>query len=305
MLPRAEPSPVLPADWLVPDWPAPAGVHALCTARSGGVSAAPYASCNLGDHVGDNPAAVRANRARLTDALQAVTPGTRPVFLRQVHGHGVLSLSAATADGAEADACVTTETAVACTIMVADCLPVLLAHTCGLAVAAAHAGWRGLAGQGGRGVLEAVFEQFCAVTHDVNHFDATNVIANSKNLAGPHTQAAAARAAVADQTLAWLGPCIGPTAFEVGGEVRDAFCCATPGAAACFVAHAGHPGKFLCDLAGLARLRLQSLGITRIYGNDGSAPWCTVTNASRFFSHRHGSARGEGSGRFAACIWKG
>jgi copper oxidase (laccase) domain-containing protein len=305
MVPRAEQSPGLPADWLVPHWPAPAGVHALCTARSGGVSAAPYASCNLGDHVGDDPAAVRANRARLTDALQAVTPGTRPVFLRQVHGHGVLSLTAATADGAEADASVTTETAVACTIMVADCLPVLLAHASGSAVAAAHAGWRGLAGQGGRGVLEAVFEQFCAVTHDVNHFDAINIVANSENPGGSHTRAASVQAGVAGQTLAWLGPCIGPTAFEVGGEVRDAFCSTDPGAAACFVAHAGRPGKFLCDLAGLARLRLQALGITRIYGNDSSTPWCTVTNASRFFSHRQGSASGGGSGRFAACIWKG
>ena len=98
----------LPPDWLTPDWPAPAGVHALCTARSGGVSTGPYASCNLGDHVGDDAAAVRANRARLTDVLRSVTPGASPVFLKQVHGDGVLTLAPGLADGEEADACVTT-----------------------------------------------------------------------------------------------------------------------------------------------------------------------------------------------------
>ena len=108
---------------------------------------------------------------------------------------------------------------------------------------------------------------------------------------------------------AWLGPCIGPTAFEVGADVRAAFCDA-PGAlgaaaAQCFVARPDAPGKFLCDLAGLARLRLQAMGITAIYGNDSTAPWCTVTQASRFFSHRRDSVALGGSGRFAACIWRG
>ncbi len=289
----------LPPDWLTPDWPAPAGVYALCTARSGGVSTGPYSSCNLGDHVGDDPAAVRANRARLTDVLRSVTPGASPVFLKQVHGDGVLTLAPGLADGEEADACVTTAAGVACTIMVADCLPVLLTHTSGTVVAAAHAGWRGLAGQGAQahqGVLETVFERFSA---QVPYLIAPCAI-NSVAIVGKP-----ACSAVAAETLAWLGPCIGPTAFEVGGEVREAFCATDPAAAACFVPRAGHPGKFLCDLAGLARLRLQALGITRIHGNDSSAPWCTVTNASRFFSHRHGSAHGGGSGRFAACIWKG
>ncbi|WP_083235594.1 polyphenol oxidase family protein [Acidovorax sp. RAC01] len=290
----------MPVDWLTPNWPAPAGVHALCTARSGGVSTGPYASCNLGDHVGDDPAAVQANRTRLTDALRLVTPGASPVFLKQVHGNGVVALVPSTADGAEADACVTTSAGVACTIMVADCLPVLLTHTSGAVVAAAHAGWRGLAGQGAaqhpQGVLEAVFERFSALGLDLIAPDAISKLA---------TEGKPASSAVAAETLAWLGPCIGPSAFEVGGEVREAFCATNPAAAACFVPRAEHPGKFLCDLAGLARLRLQALGITRIYGNNSSAPWCTVTNASRFFSHRHGSAHGGGSGRFAACIWKG
>ena len=157
----------LPADWLVPDWPAPAGVQALCTTRAGGVSQGPYASMNLGTHVGDDPQAVQTNRARLQATLGQSTPGARPVFLSQVHGTGVAALTASTPDNTEADACVATEAGVVCTIMVADCLPVLLAHTSGAVVGAAHAGWRGLAGQSGVGVLESVmralFERFQAL----------------------------------------------------------------------------------------------------------------------------------------------
>ena len=157
----------LPADWLVPDWPAPAGVQALCTTRAGGVSQGPYASMNLGTHVGDDPQAVQTNRARLQAALGQSTPGARPVFLSQVHGTGVAALTASTPDNTEADACVATDAGVVCTIMVADCLPVLLAHTSGAVVGAAHAGWRGLAGQSGVGVLEsamrALFERFQAL----------------------------------------------------------------------------------------------------------------------------------------------
>jgi YfiH family protein len=250
-----------------PDWPAPPGVRALCTTREGGVSAAPFNSFNLGDHVGDDPAAVQANRAALAQAI-----GTRPVFLRQVHGTQVAHLDADTSDGTEADACISTRPGVACTIMVADCLPVLLAHRSGRVVAAAHAGWRGLAD----GVLETVFERFWPL-------------------------AQAEQALAATETIAWLGPCIGPQAFEVGPEVRAAFCDCDAGAAACFVAIGG--GKYLADLAGLARLRLARLGVTVIYGNDGSAPWCTVGNAARFFSHRRDTRALGGSGRFAACVW--
>lgn len=300
------------ADWLVPDWPAPPGVHALCTTRVGGVSLPPYDSLNLGSHVGDDAAAVRANRQRLQARLQAVSPGVRPVFLNQVHGDGVARLDAATADGTDADACVAVSPAVACTIMVADCLPVLLAHRTGSVVAAAHAGWRGLAGKGetggagGPGVLESVFQCFEALALDLHGSSAI------KNRADAHLHAPAdERAApgtsgfsVAPDTLAWLGPCIGPTAFEVGAEVRAAFCSVSAAAQACFTARAGTPGKYLCDLAGLARMRLHALGISRIYGNDSSAAWCTVTNASRFFSHRRDSGALGGSGRFAACIWR-
>lgn len=281
------------ADWLVPDWPAPPGVSALCTTRTGGSSQPPYDSLNLGTHVGDDPAAVQANRQTLEAALRAHTATARAVFLNQVHGDGVVHLDAATPDGTEADACVTTAPGAVCTIMVADCLPVLFAHRNGQVVAAAHAGWRGLAGTGGWGVLESTFEDFEAL--------ARGPIAS----AAIKSEASAGVPAVAASTLAWLGPCIGPQAFEVGAEVRAAFCDADVAAQSCFVPRADVRGKYLCDLAGLARLRLRALGITQIYGNDSTVPWCTVTNASRFFSHRRDAAVLGASGRFAACIWRG
>ena len=289
----------LPADWLVPDWPAPAGVQALCTTRAGGVSQGPYASMNLGTHVGDDPQAVQTNRARLQAALGQSTPGARPVFLSQVHGTGVAALTASTPDNTEADACVATDAGVVCTIMVADCLPVLLAHTSGAVVGAAHAGWRGLAGQSGVGVLEsamrALFERFqdLALTSKAQAA-IKNVASNTESFE-----------AVACGTLAWLGPCIGPQAFEVGPEVREAFCAAGPQYSACFVPSPTQQGKWLADLAGLARLRLQAMGVTRIDGNDSSAAWCTVTQSARFFSHRRDTALLGGSGRLAACIWRG
>ncbi|RYY56325.1 MAG: laccase domain-containing protein, partial [Comamonadaceae bacterium] len=158
-----------------------------------------------------------------------------------------------------------------CTIMVADCLPVLLADRAGRVVGAAHCGWRGLAGDAGQGVLESLWR------------------AMRPQLDG---DAQAAR-----DMVAWLGPCIGPDAFEVGPEVREAFLARDPDAAACFRAHGD--GKFLADLPALARRRLQALGITAIHGNDGTPAWCTVGSPSRFFSHR----RDRVSGRFAAGVW--
>jgi len=254
-------------DWLRPDWPAPAHVRAVCTTRAGGVSTGAYASLNLGDHVGDAPQAVAANRRILGEALVS-----RPVFLQQVHGRQVLALDRGTPDGTQADGCVAMQPGVACTIMVADCLPVLFTNARGTAVAAAHAGWRGLAD----GVLAAVHERFEALGQT-----------------GP--------AAAAMNTIAWLGPCIGPRAFEVGAEVKAAFEARDPQSAGLFRPHPQRhaQGKWLADLAGLARRQLHALGITRIHGNDGSDPWCTVSQASRFFSHR----RDRVSGRFAACVW--
>jgi polyphenol oxidase len=264
-------------DWLIPDWPAPSGVHAVFTSRQGGFSALPFDSLNLGDHVGDEPEKVAANRVALQSAI-----GSRPVFLKQVHGIAVLALDADRADGQVADACVTSERRIACTIMVADCLPVLFTNEDGSVVAAAHAGWRGLAGaQAGKGVLESVYESFSALAQ-VN------------------------RAPAAMKIIAWLGPCIGPSAFEVGAEVKAAFELSQPQASLFFQPMGSE--KYLADLAGLARHRLTALGVTDVYGNDGSPAWCTVSNPSRFFSHRRDAGvggNGFGStGRMAAAVWR-
>lgn len=253
-------------------------MRAVFTTRAGGVSPVPYDSLNLGDHVGDQPANVAANRDVLRRAM-----GSHPVFLQQVHGSEVLVLSADAADGQTADACVTDQAGLACTIMVADCLPVLLASEDGAVVAAAHAGWRGLAGSptSPHGVLEAVYESFRALA-----------------------QQKQAQAAI--KTIAWLGPCIGPAAFEVGAEVKAAFETVQPDAGCCFTPCGSD--KYLADLPALARLRLMALGITQVYGNDGSNAWCTVGNPSRFFSHRRDAGvTGNGfgtTGRMAACIWR-
>jgi YfiH family protein len=267
------PAPSAPADWLVPDWPAPSGVKALCTTRNGGQSRPPYDLLNLGTHVGDTLADVQANRGVLQQAL-----GVRPVFLEQVHGTQVQLLNATTPDGTPADACLATERGVACTIMVADCLPILLCDASASWVAAAHAGWRGLAGQGGVGVVESTMAAVYASNRALAHVDA---------------------AQAAPEIIAWLGPCIGPAAFEVGDEVRLAFVGGTPDAADCFAP--ASPGKWWANLPALARQRLRAAGIHAVYGNDGSTPWCTVSNPSRFFSHR----RDRVSGRLAACIWLG
>lgn len=263
----------LDPDWLIPQWPTPARVHAVFTTRSGGVSKPPFDSMNLGRPSGDDALAVDANRARLQAAL-----GVLPIYLSQVHGVASEQLRGPAEPGAiEADACTSATPGVACTIRVADCLPVLFTDLSGRAVGAAHAGWRGLA----EGVLESCFAQFAQL------------------LPAPAYRSDVA--SVAGQTLAWLGPCIGPQAFEVGPEVRAAFVERDARAGACFVALPA--GKWLADLAGLARQRLADLGITRIHGNDGSAAWCTVNNPLRFFSHRRDNLVLGGSGRMAACIW--
>jgi YfiH family protein len=211
------------------DWPAPANVGAWMTTREGGVSAAPWASLNLGTAVGDDARNVAHNRA----LFEARLDGARPVFLRQVHGARVLRIDAATPDDTvEADAAITTERGVACTIQVADCLPVLLADRAGRAVGAAHAGWRGLAG----GVLDATV--------------------------------AALRDAGAADPIAWLGPCIGPRRFEVGDDVRAAFHAGSEGRFVAHVRRDGTPG-WLADLAGLAEDRLRALGVESISRSGG------------------------------------
>ncbi|MBA5687522.1 peptidoglycan editing factor PgeF [Rugamonas apoptosis] len=263
--------------WLIPHWPGlPAGVGALSTTRRGGVSLAPYGDgaggggLNLGVHVNDTPAHVLQNRARLRAALPA-----EPAWLTQVHGTvvaGAAAVSAAQAAGAdscagapEADASIATAPAVVCAVMTADCLPVLFCDRAGTVVAAAHAGWRGLAG----GVLGRTV--------------------------------AAMRAAGADDILAWLGPAIGPSQFEVGADVLEAF---LDGAAseqgrrlvrAAFQSRPGPPGKYLADIYALARHILRGDGVEQVAGGE----YCTVTEASRFYSYRRDGV----TGRQASLVW--
>ncbi len=233
-----------------PDWPAPAIVRALATTRSNGVSQPPYDSLNLGDHVGDDPAAVARNR----ELLHAFLPA-EPKWLKQVHGAGV-ALADELADVAEADAAVAFKPGTVCAVLTADCLPVLFCDRQGTRVAAAHAGWRGLAA----GVLEE--------------------------------SARAMRCDPAD-ILAWLGPAIGPQAFEVGEEVRETFVRDLPDAAAAFAP--GQPGKWLADIYRLARLRLARAGVRQVYGGG----FCTHADAARFYSYRRDGV----TGRMATLIW--
>ena len=247
------------------DWPAPAAVKACMTLRTGGRSVVPYDSFNLALHVGDDPAQVQANRALLCRQL-----GVQTVFLQQVHGVVVADVSQPLP--AQADASLSDRAGLACTVMVADCLPVLLADRKARWVAAAHAGWRGLAGQAGHGVLEAT------------------------------VQALGQRGVPPQYLMAWLGPCIGPQQFEVGPEVRQALCQGQTGAEMLFQA-SGREGHWMADLPALARQRLLALGIGGVYGNDGSPAWCTVSQPSRFFSHRRDSRVFGSTGRMAALIW--
>ena len=265
------------AAWVEPDWPAPGGVRALSTFRNGGASAAPYASLNLGAHVGDVAAAVAENRRRL--AREAGLP-SQPVWLTQVHGINVADLDAADGVGgaadsgrparalAPADAAFTRQPGRVCAILTADCLPILLAADSGNLVAAVHAGWRGLAG----GVIEATVQALAAPPAGL---------------------------------MAWLGPAIGPQHFEVGPEVREALLSgdsragvdarlgAGSGAEAAFALNAR--GRFMADLGALARRRLTALGINRIHGGGE----CTFAAGDRYFSHRRDGV----TGRQATLIW--
>lgn len=209
---------------IVPDWPAPSSVHAAATTRLGGVSTGPYAGLNLGDHVGDDPAAVTANRMHLTKAL--ALPAA-PYWLRQVHGTRVVRAACDESPPIEADGSWTDEAGVVCVVGTADCLPVLFCDAAGTRVAAAHAGWRGLAA----GVLEATV---------------------------------AALGVAPDRLLAWIGPAIGAAAFEVGPEVREAFLDVDRSSETAF--RCGPGDHWRADLAQLARLRLHRCGVNRVWG---------------------------------------
>jgi len=240
------------AEWIVPRWPAPARVRAVSTTRSGGVSRPPYDTLNLGDHVSDDPGAVAANRDRLARTL--ALPAS-PAWLQQVHGTRVVDAAGVTAPVA-ADAAFARAPDTVCAVLTADCLPVLLCDRGGRAVAAAHAGWRGLAA----GVIE---------------------------------QAVAALRIPGGELLAWLGPAIGALAYVVGEEVRDTFLAHDPAAAAAFRPAAD--GGWHADLYLLARQRLQSRGVTAVYGGE----CCTFREAERFYSYRRDGV----TGRMASLIW--
>ena len=209
---------------IVPDWPAPPGVRSAFTLRTGGVSVAPYDSLNLGASIGDSPETVAENRRRVREKLRLPA---EPVWLEQVHGVEVVVLGDSPGLAPAGDASVAWGAGYVCAIRVADCMPVLFAARDGSAVAAAHAGWRGLAG----GVLEAT----------VGRLDLP-----------------------ASQLIAWMGPAIGPAHFEVGDEVRAAFTATDLDASSAFVANAR--GRWQCDLYALARRRLTAIGISGIYG---------------------------------------
>lgn len=254
--------------WAPPDWPElPATVGALMTMRRGGVSPAPYddgqggGGLNLGTHVGDAPHRVAANRTALT----AVLP-EEPVWMSQVHGVAVANADRIRpGDVPEADAAVARRPGAVCTVMTADCLPVLFCDSAGTIVGAAHAGWRGLAG----GVLEQTVQTM--------------------------------RDDGAGEILAWLGVAIGPAKFEVGEEVLQAFVARATDAAmeqvirSAFRAFDGKPGKYLADIYKLARCLLNAIGVTRIAGGE----YCTVSNSGRFYSYRRDGV----TGRQASLIW--
>ena len=242
--------------WLTPDWPAAPRVRALSTVRTGGVSTGPYASLNLAGHVGDDPAAVAENRRRLRTA--AYLPA-EPLWLEQVHGIDVVTHDRGVVVARvppRADASVAFETGRVCAVLTADCLPVVFTDHAATRVAVSHAGWRGLAG----GVLERTI---------------------------------AALGVPPGTLLAWLGPAIAQSAFEVGGEVRDAFVQRSAHCAVAFERNA--EGRFQADLYALARVVLAESGVTEVYGGGR----CTAREAGEFFSYR----RDRATGRMATLAW--
>jgi len=240
--------------WLQADWPAPANVHAGTSWRQGGISQGAYASLNLAMHVGDDAPAVIENRRLLG------LP-TEPIWLKQVHGPGIVNAGKVakkkTEQVIEADAAYTDQAGVICAVLTADCLPLLLCDRAGSRVAAVHAGWRGLAA----GIIE---------------------------------RAVTALQLPADQLLVWLGPAIGPHAYEVGEEVREAFLRIDADARTAF--RLSRPAHWWMDIYQLARHQLAQRGVTEVYGGDH----CSWTEADHFYSYRRDGV----TGRMASVIWR-
>ncbi len=249
--------------FFIPDWPAPANVKACISLRQGGVSQSPYLSNNLALHVDDNSVAVNTNRQQLIDRVNI--PG-QPQWLEQIHGIKVVE---AQGDGLvrTADACYSKATEQPCTVLTADCLPLLICDKAGTQVAAVHAGWRGLAD----GIVREALATFDVPPHDL---------------------------------LVYLGPAIGPQEFEVGIDVLEAFFEEAlsedhaEAISACFTPSLKQPLKFYADLYALVRAELQALGVNGgdIYGGDV----CTYRDAEHFFSYRRDGV----TGRMASIIWR-
>lgn len=237
---------------ILPEWPQPKGVASCISTRIGGVSLSPYHSLNLGAHCGDDAEHVEENRKRMF--AEGGLP-SRPVWLEQVHGTDVLLLNGGPYASKRADASWSNTPGTVCAVMTADCLPVLFCNRDGTEVAAAHAGWRGLCA----GVLEKTVACFTD---------------KPENL------------------LAWLGPAIGPQAFEVGAEVREAFMAHDVEADRAFRPHGE---KYFADIYQLARQRLASVGVQQVFGGEH----CTFSQKHDFFSYR----RDRITGRMASFIW--
>ncbi|MFZ6640456.1 peptidoglycan editing factor PgeF [Undibacterium sp. TC4M20W] len=242
---------------VLPNWQhAPANVRAFTTTRHGGFSLGSYgdasgsAGLNLGDHVNDNLIAVKQNRDKLNRQLPSDV-----IFLSQVHGNIILNAADLIVGNANiGDAVFSTQAGQVCAVLTADCLPVLFTDVAGKVVAAAHAGWRGLAG----GVLQ-------------------NTVL-------------AMRDKGAQEIIPWFGPAIGPQEFEVGRDVLDAFAAQIPDARAYFKVQARQDGteKYLADLYGLARKLLNDIGLDQVFGGDH----CTVTEVAEFYSYRRDGVSG-------------
>lgn len=246
------------SDFIIPNWSAPANVHALQTTRHGGISLAPYNNLNLGDHVQDDLLHVAHNRQSLSQFLPS-----EPVWLNQTHGINVVNT--ANADCVpNADASFTTRKNSVCVVMTADCLPILLCDKAGTAVASIHTGWRSLCD----GVIEEAVRKMPVDTN---------------------------------QLMAWLGPAIGPQAFEVGGEVRAQFIAKDAQAEVAFksVADNENGDKWLADIYKLATQRLNGAGVNQVYGGGQQETYCTFTDEQRFFSFRRDNL----TGRMATLIW--